>query len=119
MKVPFATFRPMEQELEAEFKAAFDRVFRNSWYIGGQEDDAFEAAFAAYCGAKYCVGVGNGLVCSGAGRLVGQRQGAKMEHLGFVDEGKIQFFKADAGVGAGLPGEGKFPIAVGIKGNEG
>lgn len=61
MKVPFATFRPMEQELEAEFKAAFDRVFRNSWYIGGQEDDAFEAAFAAYCGAKYCVGVGNGL----------------------------------------------------------
>ena len=61
MKVPFATFRPMEQELEADFKAAFDRVLSNSWYIGGKEDEAFESAFAAYCGTDYCIGVGNGL----------------------------------------------------------
>lgn len=33
----------------------------NSWYIEGKEDAAFEAAFADYCGAKYCVGCGNGL----------------------------------------------------------
>ena len=61
MKVPFATFRPMEQELETEFKAAFDRVLASSWYIGGKEDEAFEAAFADYCGVDHCIGVGNGL----------------------------------------------------------
>lgn len=61
MKVPFATFRPMEQELNAELRAAFDRVLANSWYIGGKEDEAFETAFAAYCGVNYCIGVGNGL----------------------------------------------------------
>ena len=61
MKVPFVTFRPMERELEGELKAAFDRVFASSWYIGGTEDEQFEEAFASYCGKRYCVGTGNGL----------------------------------------------------------
>lgn len=61
MKIPFVTFLPMEKELNDELRGAFDRVFTRSWYIGGVEDEAFEKAFAEYCGAKYCVGVGNGL----------------------------------------------------------
>ena len=61
MKIPFVSFLPMEKELCAEIRSAFDRVFTRSWYIGGEEDDAFESAFAEYCGVKYCVGVGNGL----------------------------------------------------------
>lgn len=61
MKVPFASFLPMERELDSELKGAFERVFKASWYIEGKEDDAFEKAFAKYCGAKFCVGVGNGL----------------------------------------------------------
>ncbi len=61
MKIPFVTFFPMEKELDKELRGAFDRVFTRSWYIGGVEDEAFEKAFAEYCGAKYCVGVGNGL----------------------------------------------------------
>ena len=61
MDVPFVTFRPMENELNDDIYSAFKRVFSNSWYIGGQEDAAFEAAFAKYVGTKYCVGVGNGL----------------------------------------------------------
>ncbi len=61
MEVPFVSFRPMEAELDAELRAAFDRVLRNSWYIDGREDAAFEKAFAAYCGVEYCVGCGNGL----------------------------------------------------------
>ena len=61
MKVPFVSFLPMERELEGELRDAFDRVFRASWYIGGKEDEAFEKAFAEYCGVKRCVGVGNGL----------------------------------------------------------
>lgn len=61
MKIPFVSFRPMEQDLNNELRDAFDRVFTRSWYIGGVEDDAFEKAYSEYCGTKYCVGVGNGL----------------------------------------------------------
>ena len=61
MKIPFVTFLPMEKELNDDLRGAFDRVFTRSWYIGGVEDEAFEKAFAEYCGTKYCVGVGNGL----------------------------------------------------------
>lgn len=61
MKIPFVSFLPMEKELNKELKAAFERVLERSWYIDGAEDEAFEKAFAQYIGAKYCVGVGNGL----------------------------------------------------------
>lgn len=61
MKVPFVSFLPMEKELDADLRNAFERVFENSWYIEGKEDKAFEEAFAEYCNTKYCVGVGNGL----------------------------------------------------------
>ena len=61
MNVPFASFIPMEQELNDELHEAFDRVLTRSWYIGGPEDSRFEAEFADYCGRKYCVGTGNGL----------------------------------------------------------
>ncbi len=61
MKIPFVTFLPMERELDKELRAAFTRVFENSWYIDGAEDKAFEEKFAKYCNAEYCVGCGNGL----------------------------------------------------------
>ena len=61
MKVPFVSFRPMEAELNDSLRGAFERVFERSWYIEGKEDEAFEKAFAEYCGTKYCIGVGNGL----------------------------------------------------------
>ncbi len=61
MEIPFVSFLPMERELDEELRDAFERVFARSWYMGGAEDEAFERAFAAYCGAAYCVGAGNGL----------------------------------------------------------
>ena len=61
MKIPFVTFLPMEKELGEEIRAAFERVFASSWYIGGKEDEAFEEEFAAYCGVKHAIGAGNGL----------------------------------------------------------
>ena len=61
MKIPFVSFKPMEKELDRELRAAFERVYDRSWYIEGEEGQAFEKAFAEYCGVKYCVGVGNGL----------------------------------------------------------
>lgn len=61
MRIPFVTFKPLEKELDSELRGAFERVYTNSWYIGGKEDGAFEKAFAEYCGTKFCVGCGNGL----------------------------------------------------------
>ncbi len=61
MKIPFVSFLPMERELDNELRSAFARVFTRSWYIEGEEDKAFEKAFAEYCLVDYCIGVGNGL----------------------------------------------------------
>lgn len=61
MKVPFVSFIPMEHELDTQIRAAFERVYKRSWYIDGEEDKRFEEAFAKYCNTKYCVGTGNGL----------------------------------------------------------
>ena len=59
--VPFVSFRPLEAELGEQLKDAFCRVLGNSWYIAGSEGLGFEGEFAKYCGARYCVGCGNGL----------------------------------------------------------
>ena len=46
--------------LQNELAAAVDRVLASGWYILGRECAAFEAEFAAYCGAAHCVSVANG-----------------------------------------------------------
>ncbi len=61
MNIPFVSFKPMEAELNTELREAFNRVFENSWYIEGKEDEKFEKKFAEFCGVKNAVGVGNGL----------------------------------------------------------
>jgi len=61
MNIPFLDLEPAYLELKAELEAAFKRVMKSSWFVLGQEVDAFEAEFASYCRAKHCVGVGNGL----------------------------------------------------------
>ena len=59
--IPFMNFHPMEAELDKAIREAFERVFKRSWYISGEENKSFEKAFSEFCGTDYCVGVGNGL----------------------------------------------------------
>lgn len=61
MKVPFLELLPAYKELQPELDAAYHRVMESGWYLLGNELEAFEDEFAAYCGAKHCVGCGNGL----------------------------------------------------------
>ena len=61
MSVPFLDVQAAYRELHRQIDEAIARVLESGWYIGGEELDAFEADFAAYCGAAFCVGVGNGL----------------------------------------------------------
>lgn len=44
-----------------EFEKKALEVLRSGWYVLGKEVSSFEEEFAAYTGAKYCAGVGNGL----------------------------------------------------------
>ncbi len=48
-------------QYQQEFEDKALEVLRSGWYILGKEVSAFEEEFAAWCGSKYCVGVGNGL----------------------------------------------------------
>jgi dTDP-4-amino-4,6-dideoxygalactose transaminase len=61
VKVPFLDFVQPYEELKAGLDEAYFRVMRSAWYIMGKELEAFEQEFAAYCGVKHCIGVGNGL----------------------------------------------------------
>ncbi len=61
MKIPFVSFEKMHDEIKDELTAKFEKVLTNNWFIQGEELAKFEEEYAAYCGAKYCVGVGNGL----------------------------------------------------------
>ena len=61
MKIPFVSLKPLEKKLDKDLREAFENGYTRSWYIEGEEDEAFEKAFADYCDSKNCVGVGNGL----------------------------------------------------------
>lgn len=61
MKVPFVSFKPMHDEIDAQVSEKLLEVYHNNWFVGGNELKAFEDEFARFCGTKYCVGCGNGL----------------------------------------------------------
>ncbi len=58
--VPFLDLSRQYQRHRAEIDAAALRALQSGWYVLGSERAAFEAEFAAYCGASHAVGVGSG-----------------------------------------------------------
>ena len=46
---------------QREFEEKALEVLRSGWYVLGKEVASFEEEFAAYVGAKYCVGLASGL----------------------------------------------------------
>jgi dTDP-3-amino-3,4,6-trideoxy-alpha-D-glucose transaminase len=60
-RVPFLDLGAAHAELRDELDAALLRVAHGGRYLLGPELEAFEAEFAAYCGARHCVAVGSGL----------------------------------------------------------
>ncbi|MET0548908.1 MAG: DegT/DnrJ/EryC1/StrS family aminotransferase [Xanthomonas sp.] len=59
--VPFLDLRASNARYADELKAAAARVIDSGWYVLGEELDAFEREFAAYCGTAHAIGVGNGM----------------------------------------------------------
>ena len=59
--IPFLDLKGINARDREALIAAFTRVLDSGWYVLGKEVDAFETEYAAYCGTKHCIGVGNGL----------------------------------------------------------
>jgi len=59
-KIPFLDLVTPHQELEAELLAVVKKAFSSAGFIGGPMVEEFEGEFAAFCGAKCCVGVNSG-----------------------------------------------------------
>ena len=61
MNVPFYSLDYVNRALGDALRESFSDVLDLKWFIRGNRCREFEEAFAAYCGKKACVGVGNGL----------------------------------------------------------
>jgi dTDP-4-amino-4,6-dideoxygalactose transaminase len=60
MKVPFLDLKAHHAPLVDEFDSAIREVIESSAFAGGPFVESFEQEFAAYCGSKHAIGVGNG-----------------------------------------------------------
>ena len=60
MKVPFLDLKAHQAPIIDEFDGAIREVIESSAFAGGPFVEKFEEEFAAYCGSKYAIGVGNG-----------------------------------------------------------
>ena len=59
--IKFLDLKKINERYETAFQQKLKSVLASGWYILGKEVQEFEANFAQYCDAQYCVGVGNGL----------------------------------------------------------
>lgn len=59
--IPFYDLGASVRSLRAEFLGAAETVINSGSYILGPQLAGFEAEFAAFCGARHAIGVGNGL----------------------------------------------------------
>ena len=59
--IPFLDMKSAYAELKPDLDAAYHRVMESGWFVLGKEVEAFEAEYAAFCGARHCIALGNGL----------------------------------------------------------
>jgi dTDP-4-amino-4,6-dideoxygalactose transaminase len=59
--IAYENLQRVNAPFEEEFRVKLNEFLHKGWYILGNEVLAFEKDFASYCGAKYCIGVANGL----------------------------------------------------------
>ena len=61
MSIPFLDLKAINLTQQEEIEQAMRRVLQSGWYVLGKEVEAFEQAWAAYCGTRHAIGVANGL----------------------------------------------------------
>jgi dTDP-4-amino-4,6-dideoxygalactose transaminase len=78
MMIKFLNLKKINEPYETAFQEKLKSVLASGWYILGKEVKEFETNFAQYCGAQFCVGVGNGL------------DALTLIFKGFIQLGKLQ-----------------------------
>src|SRR5690606_11140001 len=58
--IPLLNLKRQQAGIQEELQAAMNAIIGNTAYIGGKAVQQFEENFARFCGAEYCIGVGNG-----------------------------------------------------------
>jgi len=61
MNIPFGNLKENYKSIKPEVDFGISRVLKSGWFILGKEVEEFEKKFARFSGAKYCIGVGNGM----------------------------------------------------------
>ncbi|MBS1615177.1 MAG: DegT/DnrJ/EryC1/StrS family aminotransferase [Bacteroidetes bacterium] len=73
--VKFLDLQQINESYRRQMHEALDAVLDSGWFIMGKALEQFEQEFAAFCGTKHCIGVGNGLdaliLCLDAWRELG------------------------------------------------
>lgn len=58
--IPLVDLQAAHEEVADEVRTGFDRILADTAFIKGAEVTAFEQEYAAFTGARHCVGVANG-----------------------------------------------------------
>lgn len=61
MTIPFLSLKKLNQVYETELRNAFDSFLGKGYYMLSGNVALFEEEFSAFCEAKHCIGVANGL----------------------------------------------------------
>jgi len=59
--IEYLSLRKITEMYEPQLEQAVLDVVKSGVYLYGKQVKAFEEEYAAFCGAKFCVGVANGL----------------------------------------------------------
>ena len=59
--IEYENLGKVNKPFEEDYKKSFSETLQRGWFILGQNVENFEKEFAAYTGAKYCIGVASGL----------------------------------------------------------
>ena len=59
--IKFLDLEKVNNRFRKETDERIAKILDKGWYLQGEENETFSRHFAEYCGAKYCVGVANGL----------------------------------------------------------
>lgn len=79
MTVPFTDLAAQQHEVDDEVLPRLRAALASGMFVGGPEVDAFEREYAAYTGARHCVGMGSGTdALEAALRAVGVGQGVEV-----------------------------------------
>lgn len=59
--IPFLDLQKINEPYRERYHQSLDKMLDAGWFIMGKSVLHFEQEFAAFCGAKHCIGVANGL----------------------------------------------------------